>query len=443
MLLLVLCTGLLNLALGYALAVHWGYGPANLWEAWEAIMADRPTGVRRSAAGRSDQPPQAPGRPSEACPTVLEPGASPRMAGDDGALSGPTHPAQADDAEVPDLDPQHVETWVLKWSRAMVRSGLRIAEIESRLRASRGCGDSKIISKALADLEQDCVRSLDEQREVADGFRDRIAELGDLSALAEEIEINQLEMAAQLETTLGNLRQIEVGPDLEAAHQCLLDQIRNLRVVQHRMRDDHEAAFLAIASHHNRLDRLDRRFCVDALTRLPNRIGLETSLRAWWQEGRRHPRPSAAALFDLDRLGALDDQHGSLAADQLLCQLARLLETVVGETSLVARFAGQQFAVVMADSGHRDAAKTTETIRRAIAQATFLHGQEPVRLTASAGIAELAPHQTVEAVLPSLKQALAQAKRAGRNQSWRHNGREPEPVDPQGERRGELVGQSG
>jgi diguanylate cyclase (GGDEF)-like protein len=237
-----------------------------------------------------------------------------------------------------------------------------------------------------------------------------------------------LEQGAQIETTLSNLQHMDFESDPEAANLRLLEEIKLLRVARHRLRDSQEAAFLAVAAYENRLDKIEKRIYNDPLTKLRNRVGLETTLWQWWQDGRPGKRQMSAALLDLDAFGAVNEAHGSLVGDRILFQLARLIEARIGKADLPARFGGQRFFVLFSDVGPRVAIRNTELLRQSIERITFVHGQQEIRVTASAGISEVGSQDSVDGVFKRLEKMLSEAKKAGRNRSFFATNRDPEAV---------------
>ena len=434
---LTLLVGVLNLCLGYVLAVRLGYGPPGLVDAWEVLLANRPT--QPAAVGEpppdersADAPP-----PEDVGPTLEE---MLDEAYDDAydeahdeAYDAEHQPGseepQLDAPEDWELDERFVEVSVLKLNIAMIRSGARTTDIDTRLRAVQGESDTETIQKCRDELLEDCQAFLAEHGQAADRFRERIEELGELRALGDRIEMANLEQAAQVETTINNLQFMDFESDLEAANERLLEELKNLRMARHKLRDDQERAFLAIARYENRLEAIEKRMFNDALTRLPNRIGLEVTLWQWWQEGRHQSRQTSAALFDLDAFGQANDRYGALACDKILYQIAQSIQSQAGEANLAGRFAGQQFLLVILDVGPRKAIKTAELIRQSIERITFLSGDDEIRVTVGGGITEVVSDDTHEALFTRLEQALREAKEAGPNRSFLHDGRKTELVE--------------
>jgi len=438
MVLLTLLIGVLNVCLGYALAVWLGYGPPSLSATWQALgvepiaehpatdaeeavpqpaEAQQPTPLRTVPAGPADA--QSNGDAAAEAPAPDETPSPQEMAD----LLGASGPA------LWDLDEKYVETSVLKLNVAMIQSAARATKIDSRLRACQDRIDAETIQSCLAELREDCETYLAEQSEASAQFHERLDELGELSTLGEQIERANLEQAAQIETTLNNLQYMDFQSDLAAAGHRLLAEIGHLRVARHRMRDNQEAAFLAIARHQNRLDKIEEQLYRDTLTGLYNRIGLEVTLDEWWREGRHQTRQICAAVLDLDAFGRINEEHGPLVGDRILFQLAQVMRQAVGKGDVVGRFRGESFLVLLPDVGPRVACKHAETMRQSIEKITFLRGAQAVRVTTSGGVAEVQPKDTPESLLQRLEGALHQAKQSGPNRLFFHDGKEASLIE--------------
>jgi diguanylate cyclase (GGDEF)-like protein len=431
---------MLNVCLGFALAMYLGYGPPSMLEAWDTLWSDGRAPGEHDPAGSWSTKGSFQGSSSGEFGRELgamlddEPDEDPspeplEEEKDDGEEEEPS----AVESEAPqtwDLDERFVETSILKLNIAMMKSGARASEIDTRLRACRGHGDSETIRSCLAELKEDCETYLAEQSEAAEEFHSRIGELGELSTLGDEIEMANLEQAAQIETTLSNLGHMDFESDPETANERLLEELAHLRVARHKLRDSQEVAFLTVARYENRLEKIEKQLFNDPLTKLRNRIGLETTLFDWWKQGRQKSRQMNAVLFDLDAFGPINEIHGSLVGDRILYRIAKFIGEAIDKHDLAACYAGQRFLVVMTDIGPRTAITNAERIRQAIEKITFKKDNENIRLTVSGGVTEITPEDTVEAVFERVEHALGQAKQAGPNCSFFHNGKEPERIEP-------------
>ena len=424
MVFLISAIGVLNVCLGYGLAVYLGHGPPGVLEAWEALTTGAPAAEQRTAveelmdglveqqvAPQGEEPVEQP----EEAKSQEEPDAE--------EAAGPEEP------QYWDLDEKFVEASVLKFKLALMKDAANSAKIDTRLRKCRNRNKQETIRACADRLRKSCEVYLAEQAEAADQFRARFHELGEMSALGKDVETAVLDRTAQVENTLSNLGQMDFKSDLETAGARLLEEIDKLRTAGHRLGDYWDKAFLAIARHEDRLGKIESRLLSDALCGLPNRIGLEKILWDWWQEDRHLTREIGTALFDLDQFGGINERYGSLVGDRILHRLARLIPRVGGKESLVARFGGGSFLVVMPDVGPRAATKTAELIRQSIKKTTFLRDEDEICLTATGAVTEVTPEDDVPGLLERLEKTLRQAKQSGPNRSFFHDGSVCEPVE--------------
>jgi len=436
---LLLVLGVFNLGLGYGLAVHLGYGPATLREAWIAL------GRESHASGALSPDPSRPPAASLALP-ASEPCDEPAPPLEELLQADPAEHTEVEPYEEPydedladlirpenpeawDLNEKFVETSILSLNITMMKSGARSTEIDTRLRCLGSKIDAGTFQRSLDELKTDCELYLAEQREGAERLRSRIDELGELKWLGEEVEAANMEQAAQIETTLGNLQEVDPDADLQATVSRLLGEIGHLREARHRLRDSQEKAFLVIARYENRVDKIEKQLLCDSLVELRNRIGLEVALWEWWRQDRHRSRPTCAAMLDLDRFGRLNASHGPLVGDRVLRHVAQVLRKSIAASDLASRCGGQRFAVFFSDNGPQAASKAVERIRQSLQRTTFRHNEEEIRLTACGALAEVQPDDRYEDVLDRLEEAMSEAKRAGPNHSVFHRGSKIEPVE--------------
>lgn len=156
----------------------------------------------------------------------------------------------------------------------------------------------------------------------------------------------------------------------------------------------------------------------DFLTRLPNRAVLDGRLAEEVSRARRHHRRFSLAIVDLDRFKQYNDLYGHPAGDAALRGLAEVLRDSVRESDLVARFGGEEFAVLLPEARLLEAGAKLEALRQ-IVEATPFGGESkglPRHLTLSAGIAEFpADGASPAALLAAADARLYEAKRTGRN----------------------------
>ena len=154
----------------------------------------------------------------------------------------------------------------------------------------------------------------------------------------------------------------------------------------------------------------------DPLTNLPNRALLEDHLQYALGQARRDQRQIAVLLLDLDGFKRVNDTLGHLVGDRLLRAVGERLRRNLRASDVVARFGGDEFAVVQtAISDPRAAVVLTRKLLDALAQPLELGG-ETMLLAASAGVALFPEHgATPAALIEAADLALYRAKEEGRS----------------------------
>lgn len=149
----------------------------------------------------------------------------------------------------------------------------------------------------------------------------------------------------------------------------------------------------------------------DGLTGLANRRAFSERLHLEVERSRRATGPLTLVLFDLDHFKRLNDTLGHLEGDAALVTIARLLQGGRRGVDLVARFGGEEFALLLPETSHADGLVVAERLRAAVEGAGL-----PGACTISAGVGTLPTHANdARSLILAADQALYAAKGAGRN----------------------------
>lgn len=145
----------------------------------------------------------------------------------------------------------------------------------------------------------------------------------------------------------------------------------------------------------------------DELTGLPNRRAWDQELLREASRANRRDHKLAVVLLDLDFFQAFNDQHGHPAADALLRETGAMWRLALRTSDFIARFGGDEFAVLLPDCPPVQAAMVLERLLAYL----------PSRQTCSAGIAHWNRTESAVALVSRAAEALQEAKRAGGNRA--------------------------
>ena len=175
----------------------------------------------------------------------------------------------------------------------------------------------------------------------------------------------------------------------------------------------------------------------DGLTGLLNKTQFFYQFASQLLHAGKHAQSVGVFIFDVDHFKNYNDVNGHPAGDELLRRLAAVIRENVRPEDLSCRYGGEEFVVVMPDTGPEDAWAVAERIRLAVEAYDFPHGEKQPsgRLTISGGLSMFpGDGQGAEELIEHADQALYQSKRGGRNRVTRFEvvplGSDADELDP-------------
>ncbi len=154
----------------------------------------------------------------------------------------------------------------------------------------------------------------------------------------------------------------------------------------------------------------------DALTGLYNRRHAMAVLRTEIARASRDSGALAVVILDIDFFKEINDEFGHLAGDGVLKQITGIAARRVREADTFARIGGEEFALILPDTGHDEALRIAEAIRESVESAAVEVGGEERRITISGGVATWTPEiGAMSELLRLADQRLYEAKSSGRN----------------------------
>ncbi|TBV04464.1 GGDEF domain-containing protein [Stutzerimonas kirkiae] len=153
----------------------------------------------------------------------------------------------------------------------------------------------------------------------------------------------------------------------------------------------------------------------DSLTALPNRAAWSERLELEVGRWQRYGRPLQLAVLDVDYFKRVNDNYGHLAGDRVLKIIASELQKRLRKTDFIARFGGEEFALLLPETTTGDAANLLDTLRKGISACPFHFKGERVQITLSAGFSDFQEGDTPDKVFERADGALYRAKEIGRD----------------------------
>ena len=255
---------------------------------------------------------------------------------------------------------------------------------------------------------------------------------------------NKLVRLTLAETTIGRQPSCDIfcdDPSISRRHAVILKDengfflrdcqstngtyVDNQRVSQVPLRDNdqirvgnHIFKFLADDSIETRYhETVYNMMTKDGLTGAYNKRYLVESLEREFERAKHYGRTFSVIMLDIDHFKQLNDTYGHLAGDEVLQQFAHRLHRLAQCDQMVARFGGEEFSVILPETGLGNALELAEQIRADIDKAPFHTNAAPLDVTASLGVAELdlEKHTCFSDLLEAADQRLYEAKESGRN----------------------------
>jgi diguanylate cyclase (GGDEF)-like protein len=155
---------------------------------------------------------------------------------------------------------------------------------------------------------------------------------------------------------------------------------------------------------------------VDGLTGAFNHNTAVSLLAHSLERGRRENQPVSFVMLDLDHFKRVNDRHGHVVGDQVLKAVAACTRARLRASDVLGRLGGEEFGLILPATGVAGAKHLAEQVRLAVEALDIKgDGDQPVRVTLSAGVAEAARSDTPETLIHLADKALYQAKQKGRN----------------------------
>lgn len=336
------------------------------------------------------------------------------------------------------------------WLKLELRGGDRVKIQEGLLRLLRLLVEN--VSELVADDEwihgqisalQEIISKPMDKHAIADAernLRDAIIKQGllkqslsDAKATLKSLMTTFIDRLGNLTTSTGEYHQkiesysqkIRKTDNLTDLSHLLEDIMQDTRIIQASALRSHEEllttkkqadeAEVRIKQLEHELMQVSELVREDQLTGALNRRGLDETIAVEMKRAERNRTPLCLALLDIDNFKRLNDTLGHQAGDRALTHLTTVIKETLRPTDAVGRYGGEEFVVVLPDTELPAAVEAIHRLQRELTKKFFLHNNERVLVTFSAGVALRGEGEDQEDLLGRADRAMYQAKQSGKN----------------------------
>lgn len=201
---------------------------------------------------------------------------------------------------------------------------------------------------------------------------------------------------------------------------CALPPFHYLQATMHELRANRRLLNAKILARTTELEMANQRLReianTDDLTGICSRRCLMEVGEREVRRAARYGRPLSLLALDIDHFKNVNDTHGHAVGDEVLCGLTAYLGSLLRSNDRLGRMGGEEFDILLPETGDAEALRTAEKLRVAVATQNLECSVGTLRVTISIGVATLLPGEALDQLLRRADQALYKAKQAGRNQ---------------------------
>ena len=227
--------------------------------------------------------------------------------------------------------------------------------------------------------------------------------------------------ASNSSSTLGDVRttidDMQLPQDLRKVHDLLIREIDRMISSNTTLKEELARSQDSLEAQRTQIENLKTAVRVDGLTQLANRVYFDEKLTELISLQNRYHDPFSLLMIDVDDFKKINDSLGHQAGDRILKGIALKLKASIRESDFIARFGGDEFALILSKTHNPPAIEVGWKICRLMEESRFLLDKKEFSLTLSIGVAEVTAGDTPETLINRADGALYQAKQEGRNRA--------------------------
>jgi diguanylate cyclase len=222
----------------------------------------------------------------------------------------------------------------------------------------------------------------------------------------------------EIEEVGRDIRELHLTGELEQVQEALLTQIAAVVQSNQRLEEDLQYTRRRVEQQAQEIDKTRREARTDALSGVANRKDFDDQLQYLLTCFKREGATFTLVLIDVDHFKWINDTHGHQAGDRVVSNIGSLLKQFIRSTDYVARFGGDEFAILFPSTDLDQGEVLAERIRTGLSRSNFNIGgsDEQIAATFSMGVASVQTGDTAESLFQRADAALYKAKNSGRNQ---------------------------
>ena len=263
-----------------------------------------------------------------------------------------------------------------------------------------------------SQLKASLFEARDAIKQMLAGFVDQLADFADTTSDYH----NKIEVYADRISAANDISE------LESVIAEVMRETHNVQLNAQRSHDELRSAQEKVHQAEGRIRELERELEAtsdlvrhDQLTGVLNRRGLDDMFAKEMARTRRHASSLCVGLLDIDNFKKLNDSLGHTAGDQALIHLATVCRQTLRPQDSIARYGGEEFIILLPDTNLTEATQALTRLQRELTKRFFLHDNETVLITFSAGVTELLAEDDQTSVVNRADTAMYQAKQSGKN----------------------------